>query len=80
MIIEKKIEKDTDLGIPKELIEQAQLHGRVVISIEKNSIIITKARTTDDYVEDMVGLGKDIFGKKRNSVDMVKELRGEWKL
>lgn len=80
MIIEKKIEKNMDLGIPKELIEQAQLLGRVVISVEKNSIIITKAQAADDYVEDMIGLGKDVFGKKRNSVDMVKELRGEWKL
>jgi len=80
MIIEKKIEKNMDLGIPKELIEQAQLLGRVVISVEKNSIIITKAQAADDYVEDMIGLGKDVFSKKRNSVDMVKELRGEWKL
>jgi hypothetical protein len=31
-------------------------------------------------LEDMIGLGKDVFGEKRDSVDMVKELRAEWKL
>ena len=78
MILEKVLKKDADLELPKELLEKANLQGRIKIIVEENEITIKKVSEKAGTLEGMVGLGKGLFDK--DSVTLQRELRGEWKL
>ena len=78
MIIEKNLKKDLGLELSKELLEKAHLIGKVNIIIEENEIIIKKVTGEIAILNEMVGLGKEIFGK--DSVTLQKAIRAEWKL
>ncbi len=77
MIIEKDLKKNLGLKLPKELLEKANLSGKVSIIVEKNEIIIKKVSKKTITIAKIVGLGKGIFNK--DSVTLQKELREEWK-
>jgi hypothetical protein len=78
MIIEKNIIKDVGLSLSKELLEKANLSGRIHIIVVENEIVVKKATEDIQGPEGMIGLGKGVFDK--DSVTMVRELREEWKL
>lgn len=75
MILEKILKKDSDLELPKELLEKAHLLGRVNIIVEENEIIIKRVSEEAVTPEKMVGLGKGIFDKE--SVTLQRKLREE---
>lgn len=78
MILERVLNKNFDLELPRELLEKANLRGRVSIIVEENEITIRKAAEPVAVLDKLVGLGKGVFDK--DSVALQKELRGEWKL
>lgn len=77
MIIEKDLKRNLSLELPKELLEKANLFGKVSIIVEKNEIIIKKVSKKTVTIAKIVRLGKGIFNK--DSVTLQKELREEWK-
>ena len=66
-----------NLILPKHLLKRTGISRDVVIVVEKNEIRIRASQKT--VTKKMVGLARDMK-PEMSSVDLVKELRSEWKI
>ncbi|OQZ03448.1 MAG: hypothetical protein B6D34_07545 [Candidatus Brocadia sp. UTAMX1] len=77
MIIKKNLKKNANLELSKNLLEKAGIEGKITILVGKNEIVIRRIPEETGIIEEMVGLGKNVFTK--DSVTLQRELRAEWK-